>query len=176
MHRVIKEKQMELQESKLKFDNLLKSKEEEILELKNIIKKKDASSPKINKQRIIMQNSYTEKDMSYLVEYLNMPVPEDWDQYSLAIRRNYYYNKEKWRGTPRDYFCTQEVACEFFGYKRSQLCAKVGRFVASCIRGTKLFSQPGYKKRFGEYGSALAWIRCESKNRNVVIPICQSEK
>lgn len=94
-----------------------------------------------------------------LAEYLNMPVPENWDRMTVYERRQYITEPDVWNGTPRDYICTPEVAREFFEYERCDLGAKVGRRVADAIRRTKLFEQTGKKKYFTGYGSVLVWKR-----------------
>lgn len=99
-------------------------------------------------------------EMGALIEYLLMPVPEDWYRWSLFDRQNYYENERAiWRGKPREAVCSAEVGREFYKYDRKDLNKNVGRKVADSIRRTGLFEQDGTKRRFGEYGSALAWIR-----------------
>lgn len=102
----------------------------------------------------------SQEELESLIEYLNMPVPLNWHDFNLQQRRNYYKNR-KWSGFRRDYFCTPEVACEFYGVERKSLNVVTGRFVAGRIRMTKLFAQSGKKRRFGTYGSSLAWERIQ---------------
>lgn len=99
-------------------------------------------------------------ELGALIEYLEMPVPENWPEMSVFERRQYWNNpKTQWTGKKRDYVCTPEVAREFYEYERGDLGVKIGRKVADAIRRTELFVQTGQKKKFGEYGSALAWVR-----------------
>lgn len=102
----------------------------------------------------------SQEELESLIEYLNMPVPLNWHDFNLQQRRNYYKNR-KWSGFRRDYFCTPEVACEFYEVERKSLNVVTGRFVAGRIRMTKLFAQSGKKRRFGTYGSSLAWERIQ---------------
>ncbi len=99
-------------------------------------------------------------ELGALVEYLEMPVPEDWYERSVFERKQYWQNpRTMWSGKKRDYICTPEVAREFYEYERGDLGVKVGRKVSDAIRRTELFVQTGQKRRFGEYGSSLAWVR-----------------
>jgi predicted P-loop ATPase len=99
-------------------------------------------------------------ELGALIEYLEMPVPDNWGEMSVFERRQYWNNpKTQWTGKKRDYVCTPEVAREFYEFERGDLGVKVGRKVADAIRRTELFVQTGQKKKFGEYGSALAWVR-----------------
>lgn len=102
-------------------------------------------------------------ELGALIEYLEMPVPDNWGEMSVFERRQYWNNpKTQWTGKKRDYICTSEVAREFYEYERGELGTKIGKNVANAIRRTELFIQTGKKKRFGEYGSALAWVRKSS--------------
>lgn len=97
-----------------------------------------------------------------LIDYLNMPVPENWHEKDVFEKRNYYkYEKAAWHGTPRKYICNAEVAREFFDLERGEVTKYKGREIAEAIRQTGLFEQHGNSKRFGDYGSALAWTRKE---------------
>lgn len=101
-----------------------------------------------------------------LIDYLNMPVPDNWRQKDFFERKSYYTNERiQWRGEPRDHICNAEVAREFFGYDRKELNARIGRTVAEAIRRTGLFVQKGDKRSFGEYGSAMAWTRIKNVNK-----------
>lgn len=95
-----------------------------------------------------------------LIDYLNMPVPDDWYEKDTFEHKVYFDNgPTSWYGTPRKYICNAEVAREFFGYERKELNTSVGRKVSDAIEQTKLFRRTGGKQRFGEYGSAIAWYR-----------------
>lgn len=111
-------------------------------------------------------------EMGALIDYLEMPVPDDWKEKTVFERRQYWNNpRTMWSGKPRDYVCTPEVAREFFEFERGELGTKVGRRVADAIRRTGLFIQTGEKRRFGEYGNTLAWVR---KSR--VVELARKEK
>lgn len=95
-----------------------------------------------------------------LIDYLNMPVPDDWYKMSLFERISYWRDqRDVWRGEPRNFVCATEVAREFFEISRSDNSRARVRGVAEAIRGTGLFTQDGSKRRFGEYGVAIAWVR-----------------
>lgn len=99
-------------------------------------------------------------ELGALIDYLEMPVPENWDTMTVFERRQYWNNpRTMWSGKKRDFVCTSEVAREFYEHERSDLGTRVGRKVAEAIRRTDLFIQTGTKKRFGEYGVQLAWVR-----------------
>jgi len=95
-----------------------------------------------------------------LLDYLNMPVPDDWYKRTL-FERKHYWNEERalWHGKPRDAICTTEVAREFFDLSRMECSPQQGRRIGDTLRQSGLFIQDGSKKRFGEYGTALAWLR-----------------
>jgi predicted P-loop ATPase len=101
-----------------------------------------------------------------LVEYLNMPVPDDWDTKTL-FEKKHYWNNEKpiWNGQPRDVICTTEVAREFFEIERKDFSPLQGRKVGEAIRATKLFYQDGRQVVRGEYGKVLGWKRIEKKEQ-----------
>lgn len=99
-------------------------------------------------------------ELGALIDYLEMPVPENWNEMTCFERRQYWNNERTlWHGKKREYICTPEVAREFYEFERNELGVKVGRKVAEAIRRTGLFIQTGQKKSFGEYGSSLAWVR-----------------
>lgn len=99
-------------------------------------------------------------ELGALIDYLEMPVPENWESMTCFERRQYWNNERTlWHGKKRDYICTPEVAREFYEFERNELGVKVGRKVAEAIRRTGMFVQTGQKKSFGEYGSSLAWVR-----------------
>lgn len=150
-------------EIKNKSDDLLKHLQK-IQTLQEIIQseKDKREKERLEKERI--EQGLLDNDLGLLIEYLNMPVPTDWHEYSIQKKKDYYV-KRQWHGHPRDFFCTPEVACEFYGYEKEALGVKTGRFVAEQIRMTRMFVQTGKKKRFGVYGSALAWIRSSSLSK-----------
>ena len=94
-----------------------------------------------------------------LIDFLNMPVPPNWLKMSCKQQREYWLNPNVWTGKPRDFICTPEVAREFYGEEREKLTGADGRRISDAIRRTGLFTQDGGSKRFGEYGSCLAWVR-----------------
>ena len=163
-----------------KTESNIKQKEKEIEELRNVIATKDKEISSL-KQKVLQfeearraeeelkrqellakeqrEKELQDDDILRLIDYLNMPVPPTWNSFNLQKRREYYKNREKWTGSPRDFLCTSEVACELYGYNRGESGTRIGKYVANNIRLTQLFVQTGAKKRFGEYGSALAWIR-----------------
>lgn len=99
-------------------------------------------------------------ELGALVDYLNMPVPDDWEQMTIFERRQYWHNDRKmWTGKPRQYICTPAVAREFYEVERSEMNTRMGRKVADAIRRTDLYRQTEFKKKFGEYGSSIAWER-----------------
>lgn len=105
-------------------------------------------------------------DLGSLLDYLNMPVPNNWDEMSTFEHKDYWEDKkEVWTGKPREYICTQEVAREFYGYDRKEMNTAIGRKVADAIRATKVYRPTGKKRIFGIYGSSLAWIRNPEKKK-----------
>ena len=107
------------------------------------------------------QENSSNKSAAYqdLIDYLNMPVPYNWKTFTVQERLRYIHDKSIWQGSPREFICTPEVSCEFYGYKREELNVRTGRIVSNAIRGTGLFVQDGTKKSFVHYGSNKAWIR-----------------
>lgn len=98
-----------------------------------------------------------------LLDYLNMPVPKDWYDRTLFERKHYWNNeRELWSGKPRESLCTTEVAREFMDLARGDVNPMQGRKVGEMLRQSGLFIQDGSRKRFGEYGVALAWVRKET--------------
>lgn len=101
-----------------------------------------------------------DSELGALIDYLNMPVPVDWYKISTFEHKQYWLNsRDVWSGTPRQYVCTTEVAREFYEYERKDMTPTIGRKVADAIRRTQLFDQTAANRRFGEYGSCVAWIR-----------------
>jgi len=111
--------------------------------------------------RVLRQVHKSESiEQGALIDYVNMPVPDDWYKKSLFDRKNYWNNeRELWHGKQRDALCSTEVAREFFDMTRLECTSQQGRKIGELIRQTGLFMQDGSKKRFGEYGSAVAWLR-----------------
>ena len=111
-----------------------------------------------------------------LIDYLNMPVPSDWYEWSIFERMSYWRDqKDVWRGKPRSFVCTTEVSREFFEIPRSESTIGRSRKIGEAIRGTGLFIQDGSKKRFGEYGVAVAWVR-KSAMQDLAKAEMQAEK
>lgn len=101
-----------------------------------------------------------DSEIGALSDYLNMPVPPDWRRMTAFERKSYWNNqREAWTGEPREWICTTEVAREFYEYERKDMTPAIGRKVADSIRRTGLFEQTTVSKRFGEYGSCVAWLR-----------------
>lgn len=100
-----------------------------------------------------------------LIDYLLMPVPDNWYEKSTMERINYYeHERAIWVGKPRTEICGVEVAREFYRYERKDITPAISRKVADAIRHTGLFDLTSRKSRFGDYGRALAWVR----NSNVI--------
>ena len=128
---------------------------EELQQLKKqIIAEEETKRTKAEADKQTVQNNITDQ----LIDYLNMPVPKRWAIMTCKERQTYWRNKTLWSGIPRDYVCTTEIAKEFFGHE-SRYLGSDGRRYANEIRMTELFIQTGEKRRFGEYGVQLAWIR-----------------
>ena len=129
---------------------------DELVQLKNKIAAEEEEKIRIKTEKtsLTTQNNITEQ----LIDYLNMPVPKRWAIMTCKERQAYWHNKTLWNGIPRDCVCTTEVAKEFFRHE-SRYLGSDGRRYANEIRMTELFIQTGEKRRFGEYGVQLAWIR-----------------
>lgn len=124
----------------------------------------DAAEAEARLQRVVHKTE--DLELGALMDYLLMPVPENWYTKDTFEHKQYYNDGEaRWTGAPREMICTQEVAREFFEYDRRDMTTMNGKRVAEAIRRTGLFIQTGYKKRFGCYGSALAWERIKSKKK-----------
>ncbi len=142
----------------IRMNHQLEHKQQELNDCKQKITELENS---VRVQEIPPSKSNTEDDeLDSLIEYLNMPVPSDWREKTLQERK-YYWNNERnqWRGKPREYVCNTEVAREFYEYERKEVTVSIGRKISDAIERTGLFYRDGSKKRFGEYGSAIAWIR-----------------
>lgn len=124
----------------------------------------DAAEAQARKVRQVHKAEDTEQGA--LIDYLTMPVPEDWYEKTFFERKQYWENERAtWNGKPRQFICNAEVGREFLGYDRKELLgSSMGRKISDMIRRTGLFEMSGNKRRFGEYGSALAW------ERNNIIP------
>ena len=103
-------------------------------------------------------------ELDELIDYLNMPVPDNWYDLTTFERTTYWNNsKTLHEGTPREYVCTTEIAREFYGYERKDLNATLGRKVGETLRRTGLFKQTTKKLKFGDYGQCRTWERIKKK-------------
>lgn len=119
-------------------------------------------SPEAEAEARTLRQTHKSEDLELgaLIDYLEMPVPDDWGTMTIFERRQYWNNERStWHGKKRNSLCTSEVAREFFEYERSETNARTSRRVADAIRRTDLFIQTGKRQRFNDYGTQLAWIR-----------------
>ena len=159
---IIERLQAEIHVLRREFNNTVQLKNTDIVELEKkykLLQEKyeDTCRELSNRQ----QENSSNKSAAYqdLIDYLNMPVPYNWKTFTVQERLRYIHDKSIWQGSPREFICTPEVSCEFYGYKREELNVRTGRIVSNAIRGTGLFVQDGTKKSFVHYGSNKAWIR-----------------
>lgn len=111
-------------------------------------------------QQLRMIHKAEDSELGALIDYLNMPVPPDWRSQTAFEHRQYWKDSRSlWHGKQREWICTTEVAREFYEFERKDMTPSLGRKVADAIRRTGLFEQTGMNKRFGEYGSCIAWLR-----------------
>lgn len=124
----------------------------------------DAAEDEARMQRVTHKTE--DLEMGALIDYLQMPVPENWYDMDTFAHKTYIADGvPRWVGKPREVICTQEVAREFFEYDRKDMTTTNGKRVADAIRRTGLFVQTGCKKRFGCYGSALVWERIKIRKK-----------
>ncbi|NLV87550.1 MAG: hypothetical protein GX025_10115 [Clostridiales bacterium] len=132
-----------------------------------------SDAAEVEARRLRQVHKAEDMEIGALIDYLNMPVPEDWKGKTLFERIHYWKEeRNQWHGAVRDTVCATEVAREFFEIPRSVNMKSEARRVNEAIRATGLFTQDGSKARFGEYGVAIAWIRKTS----IVKTIKESKK
>lgn len=152
--RTERELEQKLEQSRREFDACL----QKISELEETLRVREAAVAESGKVQKAQKT-----DLEALVDYLNMPVPDDWYKKTIFERKHYWmHERAAWHGKPRETVCTSEVAREFLEMERGELTPRKGREIGDSIRRTGLFAQDGSKKNFGDYGACLAWVRTKS--------------
>lgn len=113
------------------------------------------------------QTEHTEEDERFgMVEkYLEVLLPEDWDEKSLYERRAYLQGDDlQAEGkTRRQRVCAAEIYCELFGGQHRDMTAHNTRHIHDIMRKMEGWGEPkGGKLRFTLYGQQKAYVRTET--------------
>ena len=90
--------------------------------------------------------------------YLNMEVPDGWDDMSPEVRLDYTTNREAYEGKTsaekhrRRYVCTAEIWCECFGKRKEDLNQRAGREIAAMMRTVQDWAYRTTQRTFKYYG------------------------
>ncbi|MBH8600503.1 virulence-associated E family protein [Thermoactinomyces sp. CICC 23799] len=109
-----------------------------------------------------MQHEHTEENSltGLIQDFLDLPLPEDWEERDIASRRAYLEGIEgaPMNGQPRTKVCVMEVWTELLGNDPARLDLRASREIGAIIANT-----PGWKRwgrlRFKHYGTQRAFIR-----------------
>jgi len=113
-------------------------------------------------QRAAME---TDEREGMIREYLDTPLPENWDDMNLYERRNYLHGDEfertKYTGTvQRQRVCIAEIWCECFEKDRGSLKRQDSNEIAAIMSRIEGWKKTGKALKFGKlYGDAKAYIR-----------------
>ena len=114
------------------------------------------------------QNQAMELDYreGIIMDYLEKPLPLDWDTYDLYKRRSYLNGDEfdfNYSGsTKREYVCIMEIWCECFQKDRSELKRSDSTEIESIlikIGGWERLSSKSGKRRYELYGPQNTFVR-----------------
>jgi putative DNA primase/helicase len=109
-------------------------------------------------------HAFLDARIALIHEYVNMPLPEDWDARGIPERRSYvemYDPETDTTGEARKYVCSLEIWCEAMGHSQESFDRK------NAIDITELLTQiPGWRtrgksRRFKNYGKQRYYERKE---------------
>lgn len=127
---------------------------------------------KVEQDAIMAQNEAMEFDnrQGLIMEYLEKPLPANWDEYDLYKRRNYLNDEDFVFGedeelVKRDNVCVMEIWCECFQRERADLKKSDSREIEGILikigGWQRLSTTKTGKKRYALYGPQKAFIRKE---------------
>lgn len=126
----------------------------------NLIERAGISIPKVEPANSMTPHS------EEIIEFVERPVPYDWDEWSLQQRRTYWSEEqydEKYTLVPRRKICAAEVWCELFGGNLKDLTGgnNKSRDINKILSGMPLWERMKSVDRFGTaYGSQRGFRRC----------------
>src|SRR5690606_34227268 len=120
-------------------------------------KKKDAETLAWLADR---QAEHTEENSlaGMIRDYLEMPLPEDWDSRDLTERRMYIEGFEAQEGKKRDQVSVIEIWCELLGKDKASIDKKSSRDIGAIIENTPGWRRGG-RKRIPLYGLQRVVVR-----------------
>lgn len=126
----------------------------------NLIERAGISIPKVEPANSMTPHS------EEIIEFVERPVPYNWDEWSLQQRRTYWSEEqydEKYTLVPRRKICAAEVWCELFGGNMRDLTSgnNKSRDINKILSGMPLWERMKNVDRFGTaYGSQRGFRRC----------------
>lgn len=110
------------------------------------------------------QEAHQETDtrVGEIMEFLDMPLPENWDGLDTEARRRFINGSEFGRAegtTKRTRVCAAEVLVELFGYDRGKYDKYKAKEINAILRGLPGWSEFGRAMRFGTYGVQRGFVR-----------------
>ena len=93
-----------------------------------------------------------------LLDFLEKPVPKDWQSWTIERRQNYWNGIEdpldvERELVPRDRVCAVEIWCELFQQSQAKLTKKDTRDINAILENAPGWERITYPAKFGPYGS-----------------------
>jgi len=99
-----------------------------------------------------MKHSETDERKGIIEQYLNTPLPKDWDSKDEYDRRAYFADPLVKGTEAREYVCTAEIWCECLGKKREDLDPYKSRELNTIVRNIEGWEFINSTRNFSLYG------------------------
>lgn len=110
------------------------------------------------------QRKHSEADerAGVIEEYLNRLLPNDWDDWDINKRRDYFTDPLVAKGEKvRDYVCVAEIWCECLGKSKSDMSRYNTREINDIMRAISGWQYMTSTKNFSQYGKQKYYMRKE---------------
>lgn len=101
-------------------------------------------------------------------DFINMLVPEDWENMDIGKRRDYMTTEEDMREEGKRYrgqVCVAEIWCELFGYRRSEMTKNNTKFIHDIMGKMDGWKRARHPRPFKFYGRQRSYVKIEAATR-----------
>ena len=114
----------------------------------------------------IEQSAHSEMDerAGIIESYLDMPLPDNWDQMDEFGRRMYIGDKGPKEGQLKQFVCVAEIWCECLGKNKEDMDRYKTREINDVLRSLSGWETTGSTRNFSIYGKQKYYFRKEKQN------------
>lgn len=106
------------------------------------------------------KHSDADERTGLIEQYLDTPIPANWDEMDILDRRTYLTDPLKPKtGSERDYVCVAEIWCECLGKEKEDMDRYKTRDINDILRGLEDWEQSSSTKNFSLYGKQKYYAR-----------------